>query len=161
MAERDRGAVVALADRLTTGVAQWRSPDLVLCAVRSWVAADVDGMRDGKDRMMVFVAAVGDQVVGFVAVAEDEHWTGERDAYIGELVVHPGSERRGIATQLVRTAGHWAATRGLRRIRLSTGAANTPALRVYDALGYQREDITLSRSIAAAADPIRPDDAAD
>jgi Acetyltransferases len=155
MQERDRGAVLELADRLTVGVASWRAPELVLRAVRSWVSGDIDKV---GEELMIYVAAEGADVVGFVAVTEDTHWTGERDAYIGELVIRPDLERQGVGRQLVRAAELWASTRGLRRVRLSTGAANTAALRLYGALGYQCEDVTLSRSVADLRDRADPDD---
>jgi len=109
MSTADRTAVIALADRLTVGVAPWRAPESV-------------------------------------------HWTGEIDGYIGELVVREDFERLGVGRQLVDAAESWGAARGLRRIRLSTGAANTAALTLYDALGYQREDVTLSKPIAPGPD---------
>ena len=52
----------------------------------------------------------------------------------------------------MRTAELWASARGLQRIRLSTGAANAAALHLYDALGYQREDVTLSKRVAGVTD---------
>lgn len=105
---------------------------------------------------MVFVAADATQVVGFVSIGENVHWTGELDAYIGELVVREGHEKQGVGTRLVRRAELWAAERGLRRIRLSTGAANAAALHLYDALGYQREDVTLSKRVPGSPDRRRP-----
>lgn len=97
--------------------------------------------------MGVYVAVEGAEVVGFVSVSESAHWTGELDAYVGELVVRPDHEKRGVGTQLVSEAERWAATRGLRRIRLSTAA-----LRLYDALGYEREDVTLSKGVLGQGD---------
>lgn len=144
LAADDHDAVLALADRLTEGVAAWRAPELVLEAVRSWVMEDL--AREGDDRMM-YVAADDSGVVGVVSVAESAHWTGEVDAYIGELVVDPRCEKRGVGTKLVRQAERWATARGLARIRLSTGAANAAALGLYAGLGYHAEDVTLSKAV--------------
>lgn len=141
---RDERAVLKLADRLTAGVAPWRDPESVLRAVRSWVSKDV--ARVGED-LVIYVASEGSEVVGFVSVGEDVHWTGEIDAYIGELVVRADHEQRGVGARLVAHAEKWATARGLQRIRLSTGAANTAALGLYDALGYEREDVTLSKRV--------------
>jgi len=149
MRSHDRDAVLALADRLTVGVARWRAHEAVLQAVWSWVT---DAVATAGDEMGVYVAVEGAEVVGFVSVSESAHWTGELDAYVGELVVRPDHEKRGVGTQLVSEAERWAATRGLRRIRLSTGAANTAALRLYDALGYEREDVTLSKGVLGQGD---------
>ncbi|RNI20282.1 GNAT family N-acetyltransferase [Flexivirga caeni] len=143
----DRGEILALADRLTVGVAEWRPPELVLRAVRGWVSAAVEHAASGAADATVLVAVEDARVAGFVSVGEDRHWSGETDAYIGELVVHPDREGRGVGSALVRAAERWAAARGLARVRLSTGAANVAALRLYDDLGYRREDVTLSRGL--------------
>lgn len=144
----DHDAVVRLADRLSVGVAPWRSPERVLVAVRGWVSRAVDAVNSGSADRAVFVAVEEGEILGFVSVTEDAHWSGELDAYIGELVVDRRHEKRGVGTDLVTTAEDWAAARGLRRIRLSTGAANTAALGLYDALGYLAEDVSLSKGIA-------------
>jgi hypothetical protein len=79
---RDREAVLALAPRLCTGVAEWRPNDGVRSAVREWFEESVDTADDGQT---VFVAHLDDRVVGMVAVSEQRHWSGGRDAYVGEL----------------------------------------------------------------------------
>lgn len=150
MEPQDRGAVLELADRLRVGVAPWRMPDSVLRAVRSWVSDDID--RVGEDLMVYVAVEGGTDVVGFVSIGENAHWSGQVDAYVGELVVRPDHEKQGVGTRLVRQAELWAADRGLPRIRLSTGAANADALHLYDALGYQREDVTLSKRVPGVSD---------
>ncbi|HEY8456284.1 MAG TPA: GNAT family N-acetyltransferase [Actinopolymorphaceae bacterium] len=142
---RDRDQVLALAVRLTEGVAPWRDPDAVAQAVRGWVATYDDDI--GRDDAAVYVAEAADRIVGFVGVSQRRHFTGERDGYIGELVVASDMERRGIGRRLVRTAEGWARGRGLSRIALDTGAANLTARRFYAALGYQEEDVRLSKAV--------------
>jgi ribosomal protein S18 acetylase RimI-like enzyme len=44
-------------------------------------------------------------------------------------------------------AERWAADRGLPFLTLETGAANQPARSLYRALGYQEEDIRLTKAI--------------
>jgi ribosomal protein S18 acetylase RimI-like enzyme len=140
----DAGAVLAMADRLTVGVAPWRDADAVRTAVRGWVSGAISGSGDGP----VWVAELGGAVVGFVHAGERAHFSGERDGYVGELVVAEAAERHGIGRALLAAAEDWAAGRGLRRLSLETGAANTTARAFYAALGYQEEDVRLSRSIA-------------
>jgi ribosomal protein S18 acetylase RimI-like enzyme len=82
-----------------------------------------------------------------VTVTERAHFTGQVDAYIGELAVRTGMERRGIATQLMNAAETWSASRGLPYLTLETGAANQPARSLYHALGYHEEDIRLTKPI--------------
>jgi len=62
-----------------------------------------------------------------VAVCEQAHFTGQADAYVGELAVASGLERRGIATRLMDAAEGWADRRGLAFLTLETGAANQAA----------------------------------
>src|ERR1700740_238803 len=98
-APADRDAIMALAPRLTEGKAPWRDDDAWLAAVRSWItdAAESAGT-PGK--------AV---VVGVVHAAERTHFTGQIDAYVGELVTAAGHERRGIARALMDAAEEWGA----------------------------------------------------
>ena len=138
----DRAVLLELADRLREGVAQWRDTPAVLSAVKGWVEKAADGLDDASQSLLV--AEEDGRVVGFVSVSDRRHWSGEGEAYIGELVVEPSSEGRGIGTGLVDAAMAWARSRGHGRIAVSTGAANLRARRLYERLGFEEEDITLS-----------------
>jgi GNAT superfamily N-acetyltransferase len=142
----DRDAVQALGDRLTEGVAPWRDPARVSDAVAGWVRDSLEQATD--DTCEVLVASDGDLVVGFVTVTEQRHWSGETDAYIGELVVAEHAEGRGVGRQLVEAAERWAVGRGHRRITLETGAANHAARSFYASLGYAEEQVQLTRQCA-------------
>lgn len=141
----DRGQVMSLAPRLTEGVAAWRDPAAVLPAVQGWIRDAVSSA--GEPDHAVYVAADGDRVAGVVAVCERLHFTGQLDAYVGELVTRAGMERRGIASQLMAAAEQWAARRGLAFLTLETGAANHTARGFYAAIGYREEDVRLTKAI--------------
>ncbi|AWS40337.1 hypothetical protein DKM19_02300 [Streptosporangium sp. 'caverna'] len=141
----DHDAVMALAPRLTEGVAAWRDSIAVADAACGWVRDSVRRAED--DRTTVFVAEDAGGVVGFVSVTERSHFTGETDGYIGELVVAHGRERLGVGRALIEAAESWAKDRGHARITLETGAANTNARRFYAALGYSEEEVRLSRAL--------------
>ena len=94
-----------------------------------------------------FVAERDGEVVGFICVSERSHFTGEVDTYIGELVVAKAAEGRGVGRLLVEAAEGWGRAKGRQRVVVDTGAANAPARRFYAALGYEEEDITVSRAI--------------
>jgi Acetyltransferases len=143
--DEDRDAVLALAPRLTEGVAPWRDPGAVASAVRGWVTDSLD-RADDPDHA-VFVAIREGRIAGFTTVTTRRHFTGDLDAYIGELVVAAQMERMGIGRALVSAAESWARARGLRRITLETGAANTRARGFYRALGYAEEEVRLSRPL--------------
>ena len=146
----DRAAVLALAPRLTVGVASWRDPHAVAKAVAGWVRDSLD--RADTDDTAVFVAEDGSgRLVGAVSVTERDHFTGDTDGYIGELFVDGEATRQGTGRALVAAAEDWARSRGLNRITLDTGAANLGARRFYAALGYDEEDLRLTRSLKATS----------
>jgi ribosomal protein S18 acetylase RimI-like enzyme len=144
-AEGDRDAVVALAPRLAIGVASWRDPSAVIASALEWVAESM-AEAASADRTL-FVAEQDGRVVGFVSVSTRRHFTGELDAYIGELVVDAQAERTGVGTALVDEACRWAMRRGLHRIGLETGAANHGARRFYSRLGFVEEEVRLSNQL--------------
>lgn len=150
----DRDQVLALAPRLAEHVAPWRDPDAVQTAVHGWVSSSVDALTEPGHA--VFVATEASDIVGIVTVAERAHFTGQLDGYVGELAVRLGSERRGVATDLMRAAESWAADRGLSFVTLETGAANGPARRLYAALGYLEEDVRLTKALSPGLPPARP-----
>lgn len=87
-------------------------------------------------------------MVGFVSVTERVHFTGEREGYVGELVVARERRKRGIGRSLMAAAEDWARRRQLTRISLETGSQNTAARAIYEDLGYLAEQVTLSKSLS-------------
>ena len=141
-APSDRDAVLALAPRLTEGVAPWRDPAAVRTAVVGWVRGSIDSP-DADDRLLLVAESDG-RVVGFAGAVEREHWSGSADAYIGELIVDRAVEGHGIGRALINAVRDWAGRRGLGAISLETGAANEPARAFYAALGFAEEDVRLT-----------------
>ncbi|MGY1855289.1 N-acetyltransferase family protein [Modestobacter sp. SYSU DS0290] len=142
----DHPALRALAGELATGVAIWRPEAAARTAAEGWVAEACRG--SGDDRALLVACDPDGRVLGFAGVAEQRHFTGQVDAYLGELVVAPAARRRGVAVQLVRAAEHWAGSRGLGRLTLETGAANAAARELYSRLGYREEQVTLTRVLS-------------
>jgi ribosomal protein S18 acetylase RimI-like enzyme len=143
--DSDRDLLIELSERLQEGVAAWRDPEAVRRAVTGWVRGSLDDLSDPDSA--AFVAERDREVVGFVCVSERSHFAGDVDTYIGELVVSKVAEGGGVGRALVDAAQDWGRARGRRRVVVDTGAANTPARRFYAALGFEEEDITISRSI--------------
>lgn len=141
----DHPALLDLSGRLTTGVAPWRDPAKVATAVRGWITSSLTAA--GQDGHDVLVALLGDEVAGLVSLSEREHFTGETDAYIGELAVSTGLEGRGAGRALVAAAEQWAANRALARVTLETGACNYRARHFYERAGYQQEDIRFTKPV--------------
>jgi GNAT superfamily N-acetyltransferase len=137
----DAAAVAGLAARLTIGVAAWRDPEAVLAAVRAWVAESAAPGFEGA----AFVAEDGGEVVGFASASTVEHFAGEVDAYVGELVVAAPAEGRGVGGRLLEAAEAWAREQGFRCLTLTTGAANDRARAFYAARGFLEEDVKLTK----------------
>jgi len=135
----DRGAALALAPRLTEGVAVWRDRARVKAAVERWV---VDAIDEADADLLV--ADHSGVVVGFVSLREREHWSGGRDAYVGALAVARDVEGHGVGRALVDAASAWADERDLSSLTLETGAANERARGFYARLGFRDEDVRLT-----------------
>ena len=150
----DRSQVLALAPRLTEGVAPWRDPAAVRRAAQNWVQTSIDTV--GQPGHAVYVAIASERVVGVVTIREQTHFSGQTDAYVGELAVASGMERMGIATALMNAAETWTAQRGLAFLTLHTGAANLPARGLYRRMGYEEEELLLTKAIGASHEHGQP-----
>ena len=140
--EEDRTALLALAPRLAIGITPWRDVAGMEDAARGWIAA-LDGI--GPDQA-VFVAAGADGVIhGFAGVARQVAFTGEPQAYLGELAVAETSEGAGVGRSLVEAVEAWARVRGLGLIVLDTGAGNTRARQFYARNGFVDEGVKLTK----------------
>jgi ribosomal protein S18 acetylase RimI-like enzyme len=142
---RDREAVLSLAERLQEGVAPWRDAPAVRAAVTEWVRDAVDS--DTSESRAVFVTEEDGEVVGFVTASTRRHFAGELDVYVGELVVDRKAEGRGIGRMLMAAVEDWGREQGLAHISLDTGAANAHARAFYRALGYEEEDVKLTKPL--------------
>ena len=138
----DVDEVLALAPRLCEGAAPWRPAEGFLAAAQRWLLEDVDG---ASEQTPVWVAERSGRVVGVAAARLQCHFSGPLDCYLGELVVHPDVEGRGVGRQLVATVESWAADRGAACVTLETGAANERARAFYASLGYAEEQVRLTR----------------
>ena len=149
--DADKEAIFALAPRLGEGVAPWRDQNEARTAGRRWLADSLAGAAAGDGT--VFVAADGDAIAGVISVRPSRHFTGERDGYIGELAVAEHAARRGIGSALIEAADGWAREHGLVNLTLHTGAFNTGARAFYAALGFDEEEVRLTRAVPAGALP--------
>ena len=140
-APADGDAVLSLAPRLTIGIAPWRDPAAFLTAARAWIEGSLAGI--GPGQAVLVAEDTQGRCLGFVSVNRQRHFTGEEQAYIGELVVAEEAESRGVGRALVAGAEAWGREQGYRLIALQTGMANRHARGFYERLGYDEEDVTL------------------
>lgn len=137
----DHEFVLSLAPRLAIGIPPWRDPGKMTTTAEGWIAGSV---AQHGEKTMVFVAEdeQGKQL-GFATVSHSTHFTGEKQAYIGELATSEEAQGCGAGKALVQVCEQWARTQGYRILSLATGAANEQALGFYRHLGYLNEDVTL------------------
>jgi ribosomal protein S18 acetylase RimI-like enzyme len=139
----DREFVHSLAPRLAIGIAPWRDTEQMIVTAQNWITGSID--QHGQ-KTVIFVAEdeVGERL-GFASVSHSTHFTGEGQAYIGELATAKAAEDRGVGKALVQACEEWAREQGYRILALATGAANERALGFYRHLGFLDEDVTLVR----------------
>jgi ribosomal protein S18 acetylase RimI-like enzyme len=94
----------------------------------------LDSVRAEVTSDCVFVARLGDEVVGSVRGALDE----DGAASIGKLCVHPRLQGHGIGARLLRAAeSALVEERGATKFRLSAGHRSEGNLRLYRRVGYE------------------------
>lgn len=142
----DHAAVLSLAPRLATGIAPWRQQDAFVAAARRWIDASVQGA--SPDHAAFVAEDATHRCVGFASIAREAHFTGEVQAYLGELVVAADVEGQGIGQALLAAAETWAREQGYRVIALDTGVANDRARAFYAQQGYAEESIKLAKLLA-------------
>lgn len=139
----DRPFLMSLAPRLTIGMAPWRDSEKCLEAVAGWIKYS-PGTHGEKTTVFVAETDTGERL-GFAVVTSQTHFTRQKQAYIGELAVTEGSEDRGAGKALLQACEEWARNQRLPVITLTTGTANDRALGFYRHLGYQDEEIKLTK----------------
>jgi ribosomal protein S18 acetylase RimI-like enzyme len=73
--------------------------------------------------------------------------TGDRHTHIFLLYVLPSHRRQGIGKALMQHIETWAKQRGDRQIGLQVFTSNTPALNLYQNLGYQTQSLWMIKSL--------------
>ena len=76
-----------------------------------------------------------------------DQMTGLRHAHIFLLYVVPEHRRKGVGTALMQYAENWAKQRGDIQIALQVFQTNTPALNLYNHLGYQTKSLWMVKSL--------------
>jgi GNAT superfamily N-acetyltransferase len=137
----DREFVNSLAPRLAIGIPPWRDPQKMTVTARSWIAGSIE--EHGKKTMVFVAESERGERLGFATVSHSTHFTGEGQAYIGELATSEKVEGRGAGKALAQACEQWAREQGYRILSLATGAANERALGFYRHMGYLNEDVTL------------------
>ena len=121
--------------------------------MHDWLTSSLDSASEGHP---VWVAEVEGRVVGVMTADARDHWSGERDAYVGELVVHEDHVGHGIGGALMARAEDGARGRGFDRLRLETEGANETARAFYATRGYVTEKVRPDQT-AVSDTPLKRD----
>ncbi len=107
-----------------------------------------DGIRAYIEEGSMYLYKENDAIVGAMAVTmyqgEDYHaieWSQQvqdnEAAVIHILAVSPDAQGKGIGSEMIREAIRLARTNGMKAVRLDALASNTPAHKIYEALGFE------------------------
>ncbi len=141
----DQSFVFSQAPRLLIGMSSWRDSKKLLTTIHEWLT---NSMAQHGTRTMIFIAeSEQGKRLGFASVSHSTHFTGEKQAYIGELVVDETVEASGVGSALVSACEDWAVSHGYTYLVLETGAANKRARGFYQHLGFMEEDIKLVKQL--------------
>ncbi|MBV9259466.1 MAG: GNAT family N-acetyltransferase [Ktedonobacteraceae bacterium] len=144
----DREFLLSLAPRLTIGIAPWRSREAMETAMRQFI---IDSIEQHPTQTVVFVAVdPQEQQLGFASVSHAKNFTGEPQAYLGELAACENIEGRGVGSALIKACEEWARNQGYMLLVLDTGAGNERARRFYQHIGFQEESVRLIRQLYSA-----------
>ncbi|MGW2085405.1 GNAT family N-acetyltransferase [Streptomyces sp. NPDC001880] len=104
---------------------------------------------DGLDTegMYFHVLVAGGTVVGHVWVSVREGDDGGTTGFVFDVEVDEEHRGRGHGRALMRLAEHITLAAGSRRLGLHVFAANTPALRLYESLGYRTTQYNLAKDL--------------
>jgi GNAT superfamily N-acetyltransferase len=95
---------------------------------------------------IIMVAEQKDAVVGMgtaqLVISTSE---GGASLLVEDVVVTPSWQNRGIGSKILQALGDWGAIRGARRQQLLADQANSPALRFYRQVGWQRTQLICLR----------------
>ncbi|MGH9409096.1 MAG: GNAT family N-acetyltransferase [Vicinamibacterales bacterium] len=114
-----------------------------LSSVLGYPAATVD-LNRRLERLLprsdnaVFVAEMGETVVGWIHGAERETLETGQECEILGLVIDASARRAGAGRALVAEIEAWAATRGLARVVVRSNIVRAESHPFYEALGYRR-----------------------
>jgi ribosomal protein S18 acetylase RimI-like enzyme len=99
-----------------------------------------------EPRSVCLVAEVDGAVVGFTTVGLIEHPVSPGiHAEIEELKVDRAHRRKGLGRALATEALHWIDNAAVRMIRAHVGNDNLSAIRLFESIGLEQDQVTLNR----------------
>jgi ribosomal protein S18 acetylase RimI-like enzyme len=136
----DEGFVLGLMPRLYEFITPaWRDAELMTRVDSELVEKN---LRERPEGTAVLVAEEGGERLGFVHLfTSTDHYSGEAQGYVSDLVVAPGGEGRGVASALLAASEEWARGLGYRVLWLYVFSSNGRARHLYERHGYGEDFI--------------------
>lgn len=136
----DLGFILALMPRLYESVTPpWRDGGLMARVDSELVEKN---LRERPEGTAVLVAEEAGARLGFVHLFTwEDHYTGEPQGYVSDLVVAPGGEGRGVGAALMAASEDWARGLGYDVLWLYVFSKNARARELYQRLGFGEDFI--------------------
>jgi aminoglycoside 6'-N-acetyltransferase I len=119
-------------------------PDAPLAEHRDHAAAILSGKPPSTLPLVLFVAEVDDEVVGFVEVGLRSHADGcdtrQPVGFVEGWYVEPQHQRQGVGHALMAAAEDWSRSLGARELASDTWIDEEPSQRAHAALGFEVVD---------------------
>jgi len=101
--------------------------------------------RLNKEESVVFLAYEGEAAIGFMQLYPSFSSLSLRKTWIlNDLFVAPLHRGKGAASRLIETAFDWTRKTGAKGLALSTARDNAAAQRLYESLGFRRDELFLT-----------------
>lgn len=105
---------------------------------RGFDGEEITGLQEWlKENNEIFIATKDNEILGICMMA-----TYQKDqnvvAWLRELAVHPNHQRTGIGRSLAITGLNWGKSKGASLSFLATDIENSPAIRLYNELGFKQ-----------------------
>jgi predicted N-acetyltransferase YhbS len=102
----------------------------------------IRSLKDRSSNQAAFVAAIGDEVVGWIEVSIENRLQSAPYALIGGLVVKDGFRNQKIGLRLCERAELWSWENGVSAVRVTSRSTRLDAHRFYENNGYYKLKIS-------------------
>ena len=112
------------------------------------VSVALDSLSSRKMDDEVFILTDGEVRKGLLWLGTSrDQYNAESVGYVLGIYVIPELRRKGIGSELIGCAETWCKDKGLLMMQLDVGEANSPAMSMYDSLGYRRRSSVLTKQL--------------
>ena len=107
-----------------------------------------DDMDSGKMENEVFklVSDEGNAGMLWMGISKDQ-FTCDDTGYLMGIFVEKGYRRKGLGTELIKSAEQWCRSKGLFSMTLNVGAVNDAAASLYRKAGYEARSVVMKRML--------------